>query len=74
MMYRKSVVQCNKLKYTKASTDVIRNVFSADLNYIISNDGNEWMCKTCDRTLMRGAMPVQAKANRLQLCEVPPED
>ena len=64
MMYRKSVVQCNKSKYTKASPDVLQKVFSADLSYI-SNDGKEWMCKTCNRALIRGSMPLQAKANGL---------
>ena len=72
MMYRKSVVQYNKSKYTKASPDVLQKVFSADLSYI-SKDGKEWMCKTCDRALMRGSMPLQAKANGLQLSNVPPE-
>ena len=72
MMYRKSVVHCNKVKYTKTSADVLQKVFSADLSYI-SSGGEEWICKTCDRSLSRGYMPVQAKANGLQLCEVPPE-
>ena len=72
MMYRKSVVQCNKTKYTKACPDVLEKVFSADLSHI-SIDGREWMCKTCDRSLMRGSLPLQAKANGLQLNEVPPE-
>ena len=61
MMYRKSVVQCNKTKYTKACPDVLEKVFSADLSHI-SIDGREWMCKTCDRSLMRGSLPLQAKA------------
>ena len=61
MMYRKSVTLCNKANYTKASADVIQKVFSADLS--ISSDGNEWVCRTCDRTLKRGNMPLQAKAN-----------
>ena len=72
MMYRKNVVQCNKTKYTKACLDVLEKVFSADLSHI-SIDGREWMCKTCDRFLMRGSLPLQAKANGLQLSEVPPE-
>ena len=72
MMYRKSVVQYDKSKYTKASPDVLQKVFSADLSYI-SKDGKEWTCKTCDRALMRGSMPLQAKANGLQLSNVPPE-
>ena len=33
----------------------------------------QWVCNTCDRTLSRGNMPLQAKANGLQLCHVPPE-
>ena len=47
-------------------------MFSADLSYI-NTDGKEWICKTCDRALMRGSMPLQAKAIGLQLREVPPE-
>ena len=65
MMYRKSVVPCNKVKYTKASTEVLQKVFSVDLCYI-SSDGKEWMCKTCDRALRMGSVPLQAKANGLQ--------
>ena len=72
MMYKKTVIQCNKAKYTKASPDLLKNVFSANLSHI-SNDGKEWICKTCDRALAKGSMPLQAKANGLQLPEVPPE-
>ena len=71
MMYRKSVVPCNRGKYTKASSDVLE-VFSFELRYISPNN-KEWVCKTCDRTLVRGSMPVQAKANGLKLCEIPSE-
>ena len=69
MMYKKSVVQCNKSKYTKTSSNVLQRVFSADISYI-SNDGKQWMCKTCDRALMGGSMPQQAKANGLQLSDI----
>ena len=62
MMYRKSVVPCNKVKYTKTSADVLQKVFSADLSYI-SSGGEELICKTGGRSLSRGYMPVQAKAN-----------
>ena len=72
IMYRKSVILCNRANYTKASSDVLLVVFSPNLSYI-SPDGKEWVCRTCDRTLKRGNMPLQAKANGLQLCPVPPE-
>ena len=71
-MYRKSVILCNRANYTKASADVLQTVFSPNLSYI-SPDGKEWVCRTCDRALKRGNMPLQAKANGLQLCPVPPE-
>ena len=71
-MYRKSGVLCNKAHYTKLDADLFNNVFSADISYI-SCDGKEWVGKTCDRALKRGNMPLQAKANGLQLSQVPPE-
>ena len=71
MMYKKSVL-CNRDKYTKVGADVLNNVLSADLKYISCN-GNIWICKTCDRSLKRGSMPVQAKANGLQLSKIPAE-
>ena len=43
----KSVVPCNRVKYTRADTDVLQKVFSDDL-CAISSDGKEYMCKTCD--------------------------
>jgi len=73
MMYRKGIVPCNLVKYSKCSNDLLQNVFSADHSYI-SNDGNEWVCKTCDRPLKYRVMPLQAKANGLQLCNVPPPE
>ncbi len=72
LMYSKSVAPCNLAKYTKCSNNLLECVFSADLRYV-SDTGNEWVCKTCDRALKRGVMPLQAKANRLQLSEIPPE-
>ena len=72
LMYRNSVVPCNPAKYTKCSDDLLRSVFSADLRYVCATD-DEYVCKTCDRALKRGVMPLQAKANGLQLCEILPE-
>ena len=41
LMYSKSVVPC---KYTN---NLLECEFSADLRYV-SDNGNEWVCKTCD--------------------------
>jgi len=65
-------VLCNKEKCNKVSCDLLKSIFSADLTRI-SSDGKEWVCKTCDRALARGSMPLQAEANGLQLSEIPPE-
>ena len=72
LMYSKSVVPCNLAKYTKCSNNLLECVFSADLRYV-SDTGNEWVCRTCDRTLKRGVMPLQAEANGLKLSQIPAE-
>ena len=72
MMYKRSVVPCNRSKYTKTSSTVLEQVFSSEHNYISSN-GKQWVCNTCDRALSRGNLPLQAKANGLQLSPIPPE-
>ena len=72
MMYRKIVVLCNKAHYTILDVNLFNNVFSADISYV-SYDGKEWVCKTCDRALKRGNMPLHTKANGLWLSQVPPE-
>ena len=65
-------VPCDLAKYSKCSNDLLKCVFSPDLRYV-TDTGNEWVCKTCDRALKHGVMPLQAKANGLQLSKIPPE-
>ena len=72
MMYRQTVVPFNRGKYTEASPDVITNVFCNEFTYV-SCDGKQWVCKTCDGALIRGNIPLQAKANGLQLPVIPNE-
>ena len=72
LMYRKSVILCNPVKYSKCGDELLNCVFSADLRYVCDT-GDEYVCKTCDRALKRGVMPLQAKANGLKLSEIPPE-
>lgn len=56
----------------KLVSEVLKSTFRPEIDYI-SNDGNKWICKTCDRSLTRGSMPVQAMANNLQLSDIPSE-
>jgi len=72
MMYRKSVVPCNKSKYTKATIEVLEKVFAKEFEYVCA-DGRLWVCSTCDGALKRGNMPVQTKANGLGLQPIPSE-
>ncbi len=38
----------------------------------VSNiDGKKYVCKTCDGSLSRGVLPVQAKANGMELHDEP---
>ena len=70
LMYKQTVIPCTRSKYTKAGNEFLMQVFSAEHNYI-SSDGKQWICKACDAALKRGNMPLQAKANGLQLCSMP---
>ena len=72
MMYKQSVVLYCKAKYAKASNELLDQIFHSDNSYN-SSDGKKWVCKTCDSALSRGNMPVQAKANGLQLSSIPTE-
>ena len=72
MMYKQTVVPYNRSKYAKASEEMLKQVFSDEKKYN-SFDGNVWVCKTCNRTLSRGNMPLQAKANNLELSAIPHE-
>ncbi len=70
LMYRQTVVLLDRQKYTKASPDVLGNVFK---NLYSSFDDKYWVCKTCDGALSCGRMPVQVKYYGLQLSTIPPE-
>ena len=70
MMYRLCVLTYNKLNYTKAIDSLLELVFS---NEYVCSDGRQWVCKTCDRQLKNGPLPVQGKANGLALSDIPSE-
>ena len=70
MMYKQNVIPCNKSKYTKASHELLEQAFCVQYSYT-SSDGRQWICKTCDSALSRGNLPAQAKANNLQLNDIP---
>ena len=66
------VVSLNQHNYTKVTNSVIVDVFSENFRYI-RFDGCLWICKTRDGALSHGKMPIQAKANGLNLSEICPE-
>ena len=70
LTYKVNVVPCNKSKYTKASDELLDQVFEHSYS---STDSKQWLCKTCDSVLSRGNMPAHAKANNLQLDDIPVE-
>ena len=45
MMYRQSVVQFDKDKYTKTTSDVLEKVFSLE-HKRVSHNGKMYVCKT----------------------------
>ena len=67
LMYRKTVLEFNISKYTKAPEEF------ATMSVCTSAKDKVWLCKTCDYALRRGRMPAQANANKLDLEDVPTE-
>ena len=71
MMYKPNVRPYHKGKFPKL-TEEQRAVILEAFMYT-STDGRTWICVTCDRSLQKGNMPRQAKANGLGLFDIPPE-
>ena len=63
LMYRKTVIEFKVTKYNKAPDDFT----------VLDSGIKQWMCKTCDNALKRGKLPAQAKANNLDLEDIPSE-
>ena len=70
MMYRLGVVVYSRDNYCKGDPTILELVYSFE--YVCA-DGRQWICRTCNIHLKRGSLPVQAKANRLALPNVPNE-
>ncbi|KAI8484274.1 hypothetical protein Bbelb_380590 [Branchiostoma belcheri] len=69
LMFRKAVVQFKKdnCKYCKLPANE-----KADIFHNLYHDCS-WICNTCHFNMCRGEMPAQAKANGLQLADIPEE-
>ena len=63
LMYRKTVIEFKASKYSKAPEDFT----------VPNSETKQWICMTCDHNLKRGRLPAQAKANKLELEDIPPE-
>ena len=57
MMYRKSVIDFQRAKYTKATCEVLDKVFSPQYKRV-SPYGNMYVCRTCHLALCRGNVPL----------------
>ena len=71
LMYKESVVKVQVSRYKKSS-ELLKKVFAVKF-HIKSFNKQGWICKTCDSALLKGKMPIQAKANELSLDKVPQE-
>ena len=70
-MYREGVIKVKMCRYNKCSSELLQSVCS-EISYQKFYKGG-WIWKTCDSALIKGKMPIQAKANRLSLDKVPQE-
>ena len=66
LMYHKTVQQFKEFNYNKAPSEFV-------MPKSVSAQDKEWICKTCHRALKRGVLPAQAKANNLNLGDIPVE-
>ena len=65
-MSRKTVQEFQVSKYDKAPSEF-------DVRESVSAQEKQWICKTCHNALKWGALPAQAKANNLDLEDIPVE-
>ena len=66
LMYRKTVQEFQASMYDKAPSEFAVSEF-------VSAQDKQWICKTCHNALKRGVLPAQAKANNLNLDNIPVE-
>ena len=66
LMYRKTVQQFKEFNYDKAPSEFV-------VSKSVSAQDKQWICKTCHSALKRGVLPAQAKANHLNLDDIPIE-
>ena len=66
LMYHKTVLEFQMSRYDKAPSNFV-------VPESVSACDKQWICKTCHNALKRGLLPAQAKANNLDLDDVPVE-
>ena len=65
-MYHKRVQQLQEFNYDKAPSEFV-------MPECASTQDKQWICKPCRSTLKWGVLPTQAKANNLDLDDIPME-
>ena len=66
LMYHKTVLEFQMSRYDKAPSNFV-------VPESVSACDKQWICMTCHNALKRGLLPAQAKANNLDLDDVPVE-
>ena len=67
LMYRKTVVEFQRSKYKERLQEIV------GLSLRRSVKQKVWICITCHRSLKQGRLPARAKANNLELEDIPAE-
>jgi len=68
LMYRLTVVNYNPESYPERSLTIIKQISKYRMQ---SAHQKEWICRTCHLSVKRGKMPIQCKANNLELMTLP---
>ena len=64
LLYKRTVKWFVQVKYTS-----LPELFTGVKSY----DGNEYICITCDKNVIKGKIPCQAVCNKMLVDEIPPE-
>ena len=69
LLYRSAVLEMKVVKYAvkEGTKNILQSVDKVQTN------GKSWVCRTCDRALKKGDLPVQSWDNGLGLARIPPE-
>ena len=64
-LYKRSLILFNESRYLESG-------FCPELHFVLSFDNIFYICKTCDKKILKHEVPCQSVKNNLEVYEMPP--